>query len=120
MRLTVVVLHGGRARDDAQARFERHRENVFSETVGGARRAAPGPSSRSRRGHPAPRSTPGDASRGSIARHGVRHPRALLSFPARTDKSSLHDFTSLDVDRQPHDLSQHRGKVVVVTNVASY
>ena len=42
------------------------------------------------------------------------------SFPARTDKSSLHDFTSLDVDRQPHDLSQHRGKVVVVTNVASY
>ena len=45
---------------------------------------------------------------------------ALLSFPARTDKSSLHDFTSLDVDRQPHDLSQHRGKVVVVTNVASY
>ena len=45
---------------------------------------------------------------------------ALLSFPARTDRSSLHDFTSLDVDRQPHDLSQHRGKVVVVTNVASY
>jgi|TARA_B110000977_G_scaffold42536_1_gene57533 hypothetical protein len=46
---------------------------------------------------------------------------AFFSFPPRTSVESLFDFHGeLDVHKQPHDFSQHKGKVVVVSNVASY
>jgi|TARA_B110000967_G_scaffold208880_1_gene262632 hypothetical protein len=46
---------------------------------------------------------------------------ALFSFAPRTTRSSFHEFHSeLDVHQKPHDFAQHKGKVVVVSNVASY
>ena len=45
---------------------------------------------------------------------------ALFSGSPKSETKSLHDFRDeLDIDGKPHDLSQHRGKVVLVSNVAS-
>ena len=45
---------------------------------------------------------------------------AFFSASPKSEKQSLHEFRDeLDVDGKPHDFSQHRGKVVLVSNVAS-
>ena len=46
---------------------------------------------------------------------------ALFSFAPKTSVETFFDFKDeLDVNREPHDFAQHRGKAVLVSNVASY
>jgi hypothetical protein len=46
---------------------------------------------------------------------------ALFSNAPKTTTETFFDFKhELDANREPHDFAQHKGKVVVVANVASY
>lgn len=50
---------------------------------------------------------------------GIFH--ALFGSSPKTSVASFFDFKDVkDIDGHPHDFTQYRGKVVIVSNVASY
>ena len=50
---------------------------------------------------------------------GIFH--ALFGSSPKTSVASFFDFKDVkDIDGRPHDFTQYRGKVVIVSNVASY